>query len=69
MGCSPWGHKESGTTERLTLTKVRPVCLSVFLTTTQLHSTGWGYSEGRLSQGLNFAGKIRTKEEACKKRS
>ena len=20
MGCSPWGHKESGTTERLTLT-------------------------------------------------
>ena len=19
MGCSPWGHKESGTTERLTL--------------------------------------------------
>ena len=29
VGCSPWGHKESGTTERLTLTYLLTLICSI----------------------------------------
>ena len=31
MGYSPWGHKESDTTEQLTLSGLKPLCVTALI--------------------------------------
>ena len=56
VGYSPWGHKESGTTEQLSMT----THMQISYNETQEYCTEWGGAELNLKLVKGFFAKIRS---------